>query len=124
MKYLAHSCFVIILTLFGCDRVFENEIENTIAPELHVFVIGSASHSDRVTGASVSLYQVTENGPGNEVLATKQTDAEGKAVFTESELLEPGRFFIRATEGSRQGENETKYLLLNDGHTYHYIQIQ
>lgn len=124
MKFLFNTCIVAVLTLVvGCDRVFENEIVSSVPPELHVIVLGSDSRNDRVAGASVALYRMTEDGPEATAWVTKQTNAEGEAVFTQAELAEPGLFQVIATQGSRKGENTIKYLLLNDGQTLHFIQL-
>ena len=115
-----------VFALFSCERTFETEIETTTPPELHVITENSAG--DPISGANVSLY-TTEEDYINEtnVLSTKSTNGEGKAIFTESDLAEPGVYYVRASSGALNNDasqTSTPYLLLNDGHTFFYTTIE
>lgn len=115
-----------VFALFSCDRTFDTDIESTTPPELHVIV--QDSDEAPVEGADVTLYTSEEDyeSESNE-LSTKTTNGDGKAVFTESDLKEPGFFYVRATYEALDNSAsniETPYILLNDGHTYFYTIIE
>jgi 5-hydroxyisourate hydrolase-like protein (transthyretin family) len=117
---------LLAFALFSCEREFENDIVSTTPPELHV--ITQNADGDPVEGADVTLY-TSEEDYNNETnaLATQTTNAEGKAVFTESELTDPGVYYVRAVDGALNNsgsETATPYLLLNDGHTYFYTTLE
>lgn len=121
--------YIFLLTIFvstGCERVFENEVESVTPPELHVFV--KNNEGIFVEGVQVMLFQ-TQDDYTNKTnsLASKTTDSEGKAVFTETELSEPGMFYVHAEKDgvtNSASTVQTKYLLLNDGHTFFYTSIE
>lgn len=126
MKKISYIFLLLTFALFSCERTFENEIVSTTPPELHV--ITENPDGDPIEGANVILYASEEdyNAESN-ALVTKTTNAEGKAIFTESELAEPGVYYVRATSGGQNNsgsETATPYLLLNDGHTYFYTTIE
>ncbi|HDJ33239.1 MAG TPA: hypothetical protein ENF21_03965 [Bacteroidetes bacterium] len=127
MKKLTYIISIaLILGIMGCERGYEIETVSETKPELHVFVQDDLSVA--VAGATVIIYK-NEDDYNNQAnaLASKSTDAEGKAVFTKSELKEPGIFYVYASEGSRTNAASTiatPYMLLNDGHTFFYTVIE
>lgn len=126
MKKILYISMLFVFALFSCERTFETEIETTTPPELHV--ITENPDGDRIEGANVSLYTSQEDYTNEtNVLSTKQTNGEGKAIFTESDLADPGVYYVRATNGAQNNDasqTETPFLLLNDGHTYFYTTIE
>lgn len=102
--------------LISCERDFESNVINTTTPSLEVVVKNAANTA--LPNATVKLYNNDSawNAEGTAVL-TKQTNAEGRAPFTQEELKEPGFFYIIATSGTLKVKVKTKYLLLTDGKT-------
>jgi len=119
--------FLATIVLFAnCDRVFENEVEDITPPELHVFV--EDDNGSRVDGAQVTLFVSAEDFENkSNSLVNKTTDGAGKAIFTEAELSEPGIYYVWAEKDGKTNAASTtvtKYLLLNDGHTFLFTTIE
>ncbi len=113
----------IILFFASCDRSFEFDTISVTSPELHVFVTDAGG--SKLSGATVTIYKSMDSATqGSNPLASESTDNEGKAVFTEEDLADPGKFFVKAEKNGVSTIKETPYLLLNDGHTYFNITIQ
>lgn len=114
---------LLFLIITSCDRTFENEIITVTTPELHVFVWDTEGNA--VEGANVTLFKSNDdlNNDENQV-ASGATDNEGKIIFTEENLKEPGKFFVKVINNDLTVTKETPYLLLNDGHTYLNITLQ
>lgn len=113
----------VILMLMSCERDMVFDTISVTEPELHVIV--KDVDGNTLSGVAVSIYKTMDdlnNGTG--VLGTSSTDNNGKAVFTESQLEEPGKFYVKAESNSLTASAETPYLLLNDGHTYFNITLQ
>jgi len=126
MKKIVYISMLFVFALFSCERTFETEVKTTTPPELHV--IAQNADGDPIEGASVSLYTSQEDYTNEtNVLSSKQTNGEGKAIFTESELADPGIYYIRATNGTQNNDasqTETPFLLLNDGHTHFFTTLE
>ena len=126
MKKILYIAMLFVFALFSCERTYETEIKTNTPPELHV--IAQNPDGDPIDGASVNLYSSEEDYTNDtNVLSSKTTDGDGKAIFTESDLADPGVYYVRATSGALNNdasETATPYLLLNDGHTYFYTTIE
>jgi hypothetical protein len=126
MKNIIYYFSILIFITVSCDRVFENEVETTTPPELHVIV--EDANDEKVSGATIELFGNQEDFDNkSSVIATKTTDMEGKAIFTESELDEPGIYYVHAEKDgatNAASSTSTPYLLLNDGHTFFFTSIE
>lgn len=126
MKNIIYYIFLLVLINASCDRVFENEVETAIPPELHVIV--KDTNDAKVSGVTIELYGNMEDFDNKiNSIAIKTTDTEGKTIFTESELTEPGIFYVHAEKNGATNATKitaTPYLLLNDGHTYFFTIIE
>ena len=126
MKNLIYLFLLVTLAFSGCDRVFENDVLSETPPELHVIV--DDSDNEKVQGADVTLFGNQEDYDNKaNALISKTTDQDGKAVFTKTELAEPGIFFVHVEKDGITNEHtsvQTKYLLLNDGHTLFFTKIE
>ncbi len=114
---------VIILFFASCERDIVFEVISETPPELHVIV--KDADANKVSGAIVTVYKSADdrdNSSGQ--LASVTTNGDGKAVFTEDNLKEPGIFYLRVESNNLTALESTPYLLLNDGHTYFNVTIQ
>ncbi|MBN1986303.1 MAG: hypothetical protein JW761_08365 [Prolixibacteraceae bacterium] len=116
--------FVALILFFAsCERDLVFDTISVTPPELHVLV--SDPDGNKLSGATVTIYKSADNATNNtDAIATVSTDTDGKAVFTEEELKEPGIFFVKAETNDISVIKETPYMLLNDGHTYVNIILQ
>lgn len=113
----------LILVFASCERDLVFDTISVTPPELHVLV--SDADGNKLSGATVTIYKSADNATNNtDAIATVSTDIDGKAVFTEEELKEPGIFFVKAESNDISVIKETPYMLLNDGHTYVNITLQ
>ena len=115
LTYLTLLIFSSLLFV-SCERDFETDIINKTPPSLEVFV--RTASATPITGATVKLYkdEATWNAEGA-AAATKNTNAEGRVVFTTEELQNPGFYYLITSEGAKKVKTKTKYLLLTDGST-------
>lgn len=120
-KILAFAAIILFFASCERDLVFDTITETP--PELHVFVYNS--EGNKLSGTMVSVYKSEEDAnSSNNTVASKSTDNDGKAVFAENELVDPGVFYVKATTNDASVVVETPYLLLNDGQTYLNITLQ
>lgn len=113
----------ILLFFASCDRDLAFETITETDPELHVIV--SNADGNKVSGATVSVFNSAENRDNDtNQLAASNTDSDGKAIFTEESLKEPGIFYVKVVSGELLVTSETPYILLNDGHTYFNVTVQ
>jgi hypothetical protein len=57
-------------------------------------------------------------------VATKQTNAEGRVVFTMEELKDPGFVYLVTSSGALKVKSKTKFILLNDGTTLFAVSLK
>lgn len=113
--------FLIACLAVSCNRDLEFDTISVTEPSLTVQVEGAAVNNTypKMEGAVVKLYNSS-----NALLATKNTNSSGQAIFTKAELVSEGVFTAIATKGSLTGQKATPYMLLNDGATLLIITIQ
>ena len=119
----------LLIFLAACDREFDFDVISETEPAL-VVVAETATGSGtsivytKVSGATVNLYnnQADFNASATP-FKTKATGADGKAVFTKTDLAQKGVFYIRVLSGTQSGTATTPYVLLNDGETTVFIRL-
>ena len=125
MKNLKYLLFLLIYAtaMISCERDFDSDILTRTPPALEI-VVRDASNV-LVQNADVKLYKDesawnTETAP----VATKQTNAEGRVVFTMEELKDPGFAYLITSSGALKVKSKTKYILLNDGTTLFAVSLK
>ena len=120
----AYLFFVVFLALafISCERDFETDIITKTPPSLEVLVRNAAAVP--ISGATVRLYkeEAAWNTEGAAAFS-KQTNAEGRVVFTNEELQNPGFFYLISTNGAAKVKSKTKYMLLTDGATLFTVTL-
>lgn len=130
-KYLYAA--LIVLLCASCDRsgVFE-EFDKDIAWDFHLVVVSDENHTQPVSGASVELYQTSEDrDSGVNVYLSGQTDAKGEVVFSLKDFDKQnkgpeevkGIYYIKVSKGDQVMTDLTRYLLMNSGSTYQWIVL-
>ncbi|MPM58483.1 hypothetical protein SDC9_105314 [bioreactor metagenome] len=85
-----------------------------------------------VADALVNIYKTKEDRDNNtNIFLTRNTDADGEAVFSLKDF-EPGLdaqkskgiYYVRVEKSGIIKNDITRYLLMNDGHTYHKIVLK
>lgn len=135
MKKLIIATSLIIFALTGCDRtgVFE-EFDHATPYEFHVVACSDAAdvHLQPIPGVLVELFRSKdERTAGTPVYASGTTGTDGKVIFTEATLnpagnvdVAKGFYYLKLTKtGYQTTEADSRYLLLNDGHTYQWVQM-
>ena len=119
------------LSLFAsCKRDIAYDTVSVTEPSLTVIVetktgIGSAITYAKVNGAEVKLYNNQADFDNDTTpFRSKTTDQDGKAVFSKSDLVTKGVFYVRAISDTLSGTATTPYMLLNDGETYLHIELK
>lgn len=118
-----------IMLLVSCERELEFEVISETEPTLTVVVetrtvSGTTVTFNKVNGAEVRLYNnQTDFNNSAAPFRTKVTGADGKAVFTKTELVAKGIFYVRAVSGVQTGTKTTPYMILNDGETFLFVEI-
>lgn len=124
-KILYPLCLIII-SITACERQYLNDITSETLPELHVIV--KDTNNLKVSNATVRLFtSETDFNDNSGHIADSQTNFEGVAIFTKSQLRDPGIFYIYVSKDNRNNINSntvTPYILLNDGHTLFYTKIE
>jgi len=122
----------IIFTIFivSCDRsgVFE-EFQQATSWEFHVQVFNDDNMTQTENDVVVNIYKTQLDRDNNtNVFLTGKTGANGEAVFLlkdfESSLdgqKAKGFYYLRVEKNGIIKNDITRYLLMNDGHTYHKI---
>ena len=123
MKNLKYLLFLLLFVATSCERDFDSDILTRTPPGLEI-VVRNASNV-LVQNADVKLYKDesawnTETAP----VATKQTNAEGRVVFTMEELKDPGFAYLITSSGALKVKSKTKYILLNDGTTLFAVSLK
>ena len=123
MKNLKYLLFLLLFVATSCERDFDSDILTRTPPGLEI-VVRNASNV-LVQNADVKLYKEesawnTETAP----VATKQTNAEGRVVFTMEELKDPGFAYLITSSGALKVKSKTKYILLNDGTTLFAVSLK
>ena len=120
----------LIFLLVSCEREMVFDVIFETAPSLTVVVetkavSGTTTTYTKINGATVKLYNSKEtfDADGNPLLS-KNTGADGKAVFTKAELVSKGVFYVRVNSGALNGTGTTPYMLLNDGNTSLFIELK
>ena len=135
MKKIFVILSLILFLLNSCDRsgVFEEFVGET-PYEFHVVAVSDAIevHLQPISGVTVQLFRTeAQRDAGTPVYATGVTGADGKTIFTEA-MLNPnnnvdqakGFYYLTLIKDGYQTTYATsRYLLLNDGHTYQWVQM-
>lgn len=127
-QILIFAAFVLLFA--SCDRDMDFDIISVTDPTLTVIaetktVNGTATTYTKVNGATVKIYNTEADFNANGTpLVTKTTSADGKAVFTKTELVAKGTFYVHVTSGNLTGSGTTPYLLLNDGETSFFVELK
>ncbi|MDD2246673.1 MAG: hypothetical protein PHI70_01745 [Proteiniphilum sp.] len=126
---------VIIFSIFmvSCDRsgIFE-EFQKATPWEFHVQVFNDDNMTQTVADAVVNIYKTKEDRDGNtNIFLTRNTGENGEAVFSLKDF-EPGLdvqkskgiYYVRVEKNGIVKNDITRYLLMNDGQTYHKIVLK
>ncbi|WP_286833745.1 MULTISPECIES: hypothetical protein [unclassified Proteiniphilum] len=126
---------IIIFSIFivSCDRsgIFE-EFQKATPWEFHVQVFNDDNMTQTVADAVVNIYKTKEDRDGNtNIFLTRNTGENGEAVFSLKDF-EPGLdvqkskgiYYVRVEKNGIVKNDITRYLLMNDGHTYHKIVLK
>ena len=135
MKKIIVALSLIIIVLSSCDRsgVFEEFVSAT-PYEFHVVAVADPIevHLQPISGVKVELFRSeTQRAAGTPVYASGTTNADGKVIFTETQMnpnnnvdLAKGFYYLKLTKDGYQVAIATsRYLLINDGHTHQWIQM-
>lgn len=119
--------------MVSCDRsgIFE-EFQKTTPWEFHVQVFNDDNMTQTVAETVVNIYKTKEDRDNNtNIFLTRNTGANGEAVFTLKDFqpdLDPqkakGIYYLRVEKEGIIINDITRYLLMNDGHTYHKIVLK
>lgn len=118
-----------ILLFASCERDMVFDVISETEPSLTVVaetkaVSGTTTTYTKISVATVKVYNTKAIFDANGTpLISKSTGADGKAVFTKTELVQKGIFYVKVTSGTLTGSGTTPYLLLNDGETLLYVQL-
>lgn len=136
MKTILKSILAIIIMAVAasCDRsgIYE-EFQNDIPWGFCVVAHSDDNKTQPVAGATVEIYLTdAEREAGSAPYLSKMTDEKGEAHFTLSEFnknnKEPeslkGNYYLKVTKGDIVVTATTRYLLMNSGETYQWIQIK
>jgi hypothetical protein len=123
--------FSVLVFLFAsCNRDIEFPTISVTEPSLTIIVDtvsvkNSITTYTTISGAEVNLYNSEADFDNNAVppFKLKTTDQDGKAVFTEADLGQKGIFYVKVTFGTLSGSVTTPYMLLNDGATILYVEL-
>ncbi len=123
LKYFLPLVLLFATGMMSCERDFESDILTHTPPGLEI-VVRNANNVP-VPDAEVKLYKDesawnTEAAP----VATKQTNAEGRVIFTMEELKDPGFVYVITSSGALKVKSKTKYILLNDGITLFAVSLK
>lgn len=126
---------IIIFSIFivSCDRsgIFE-EFQKATPWEFHVQVFNDDNMTQTVADAVVNIYKTKEDRDGNtNIFLTRNTGENGEAVFSLKDF-EPGLdvqkskgiYYVRVEKNGIVKNDITRYLLMNDGQTYHKIVLK
>ena len=131
MKKIIIAALALAGLLFSsCDRTGNFEVfEKEIPWNFCVKVSTDDAHLKVVSGATVQIFKSEEDRDAQKnVFLTKTTDANGEALFTLAEFdpqnkggeFVKGVYYLRVAKGSDVKTENTRYLLMNSGTTYHY----
>lgn len=123
LKYFLPAILLLATGLISCERDFESDILTRTPAGLEIVVRNA--NNVQVQDAAVKLYKDesawnTEAAP----VATKQTNAEGRVVFTMEELKDPGFVWLITSSGPLKVKSKTKFILLNDGVTLFAVSLK
>lgn len=125
--------FTLYLLVGSCDRsgIFE-EFQQAIPWEFHVVVYSDDNMTEIIPNATINIYK-TQNDRDNDtnVFLSKKSDENGEAVFQLKDF-EPssdpqkakGFYYLKVEKNGIIKNDITRYLLMNDGHTYHNIVLK
>lgn len=134
MKTIRIITFIIFsISIVSCDRsgIFE-EFQKSTPWEFHVQVFNDDNMTQTVSDALVNIYKTKEGRDNNtNIFLTRNTGADGEAVFSLKDF-EPGLdaqkskgiYYVRVEKNGIIKNDITRYLLMNDGHTYHKIVLK
>lgn len=125
--------FSLLFLVASCDRsgIFE-EFQQAIPWEFHVVVYSDDNMTQTVADATINIYKNQADRDNNiNVFLTKKSDKNGEAVFLLKDF-EPssdpqkakGFYYLKVQKDGIIKNDITRYLLMNDGHTYHYIILK
>lgn len=134
MKTIRILSFIIFsIFVMSCDRsgIFE-EFQKATPWEFHVQVFNDDNMTQPVADVLVNIYKTSQDRDNNtNILSTRNTGADGEAVFSLKDF-EPGLdtqkakgiYYLRVEKEGIIKNDITRYLLMNDGHTYHNIVLK
>src|SRR5687768_221783 len=105
-NYIKFVVLLITITVFAaCTKNGEKvDIIKTTPPEFRVVVVTDDNNTEKVAGATVSVYKTQEDLTNNtNVFLTKSTDDKGEAAFTKDELKDKGIYYVKAEKDAMQG---------------------
>ncbi len=136
MKTLIKSIFtILILTVtVSCDRsgIYE-EFQNDIPWGFCVVTHSDDNKTQPVKGATVEIFLTdAERDAGTTPYLSKVTDEKGEAHFSLAEFNKnnqapetlKGNYYLKVTKDDVVVKATTRYLLMNSGETYQWVQIQ
>lgn len=135
MKTYLYKIFAALLCLIAssCDRsgIFE-EFDHDIPWGFCVVAVEDEINTKPISGAIVEIYQTAaDRDAGINPYLSKTTDTNGEALFTLAEFDKrnqgaehlKGNYYLRVSKGSIITTATTRYLLMNSGITYQWVQV-
>ncbi len=110
------GAMLLILSQTACNRDYEADIMGTTPPAIEVVVKNAAGQPLQNTTVKLYKTEAAWNAETGEI-ASVTTNGQGTVVFTEQQLIEPGFYFLLATDGTKKAKVKTKYFLRTDGRT-------
>lgn len=118
----------------ACDRdgVFE-EYDHKTPWEFHIMIYEDDNHTKPISDAEIFIYKSEEDRTNNaNVFLKGKSDSNGELVFTASDFgatedkpdIAKGFYYLKVKKGGVEVDEVTRYLLMNDGHTYQNIILK
>lgn len=127
------TCILLSIFLFSCDRsgIFE-EFQKSIPWEFHLQVFSDDNQTQPVSDATVKIFKTQADRDNNtNVFLSGTTGADGKTIFTFKDFQpdldaekSKGIYYLRIEKDDLTVLDITRYLLMNDGHTHHFIVLK
>jgi len=133
MKHIKiYSIILLAILVLSCDRsgIFE-EFDKATPWEFRVQVFEDNNMTIHIEDAVVNIYKTTQDRDNNtNVFLTKNTDSNGIATFNLKDFDSnsnpenaKGIYYLRVQKGNKIKNEITRYLLMNDGYTYHNVKL-
>lgn len=136
MKTLLKGIFAILILAFSvsCDRsgIYE-EFQNDIPWGFCVVTHSDDNKTQPVAGATVEIFLTeAERESDSTPYLSKTTNEKGEAHFTLAEFNKnnqdpeklKGNYYLKVSKDDVVVNATTRYLLMNSGETYQWVQIQ